>query len=361
MDLVAEQLYRELTQRHADRFDTKMNCARWSSRITTLLGSGGTARNLERLYNRLVIYPRHVKRTARDFDLFHLADHSYSQLLHALPADRTGIFCHDLDTFRCLLEPAVEPRPRWFRGMAQRILNGFRKAAVVFYSTEEIRRQILMHSLIDPTKLVQAPLGTAEEFTANPPPQPVIIPGIEPDQPFILHVGSCIPRKRIDVLLDVFAQIRTAHPALRLLKIGGQWTSQQQQQIDRLGIGSAISAIGFQSREVVAESYRRAQAVLVPSEAEGFGLPVIEALACGGVVLASEIPVLREVGAHAINYARVGDVAGWTAALDTILRGQSLATREQRLTRAELFSWRHHAQVIADTYAALLEGNTSTR
>jgi hypothetical protein len=70
------------------------------------------------------------RRLADQFDLFHIADHTYAQLVHALPADRVGVYCHDLDAFRSLLDPAREPRPRYYRVLARRILCGMQKAAV---------------------------------------------------------------------------------------------------------------------------------------------------------------------------------------------------------------------------------------
>src|SRR5262249_20945394 len=150
-------------------------------------------------------YPRHLRQRRNDFDLFHVVDHSYAQLVHALPAERTGVFCHDLDAFRCLLEPARDPRPRWFRAIARRVLDGFRKAALVFHSTEQVRGEIERHGLAAPACLVRAPYGISPEFTPDAPgpdrlPAPVVALG---GAPFLLHVGSCIPRKRIDVLLDV--------------------------------------------------------------------------------------------------------------------------------------------------------------
>src|SRR5438552_8013941 len=120
------------------------------------------------MLNRLWDYPRHLPRRVDQFNLFHLCDHSYAQLAHVLPKDRSGVFCHDLDTFRCLLDPQREPRPRWFKAMARRILGGLQKAAVVFYSTTVVRRQIEAHALLDPCRLVQAPYGIAPEFRPAP-------------------------------------------------------------------------------------------------------------------------------------------------------------------------------------------------
>ena len=88
-------------------------------RVATRLpavGRRNAAFNADRLLNRFVLFPRYARRSAARFDLFHVVDHTYAQLVHALPAGRAGVYCHDLDAFRCLLDPAADPRPRWFRG-----------------------------------------------------------------------------------------------------------------------------------------------------------------------------------------------------------------------------------------------------
>ena len=110
-------------------------------------------RNADRLINRFVDYPRSLKPHLQEFDLFHLIDHSYSQLLHGLPADRTVVTCHDLDTFTCVLEPERQPRPRWFRAMTERILSGFRKAAHVVADSAATRDEILRFGLMPPDRI----------------------------------------------------------------------------------------------------------------------------------------------------------------------------------------------------------------
>ena len=59
---------------------------------------------------------------------------------------------------------------------------------------------------------------------------------------------------------------------------------------------------------------------MLPSDAEGFGLPIIEALACGAPVIASDLPVLREVGGDAVRYCAVGDVDAWSSAIVDVIR-----------------------------------------
>ena len=357
MDLFAEML---LTQVGAADL-----CPPFRRRFTRIpwLGRRRAAFNADRLLNRLWDYPRRLRRRAAEFDLFHVCDHSYAQLVHALPAGRAGVYCHDLDTFRCVLGPAREPRPRWFRAAARHVLHGLQKAALVFYSTGWVRDQIVAYGLIDPERLVHAPPGVSPEFTPRPDERNEAVPFPAPGgRPFLLHVGSCIPRKRIDVLLSVFARVRERFPGLVLVQVGGQWTVPQLEQITRLGIGQALIQARGLSRDNLAALYRAAAVVVQPSEAEGFGLPLAEALACGAAVVASDLPVLREVGGPAAVYCPVADIDGWAAAVsESIARPESAPPRATRLAQARRYSWTTHADVLLSAYRRLLQADDPGR
>src|SRR5262245_7128515 len=141
MDLCAEMLQQGLLAQEPRVFDVRRLVPPFRHRFNRLpwLGRKKQAQDLDRLINRMRDYPRYLRsyvRQAGPDAFFHLCDHSYSQVVHELPAERTGVYLHDLDTFRCLLEPEKEPRPRWFRAMARRILRGLQKAAIVFHSTQ---------------------------------------------------------------------------------------------------------------------------------------------------------------------------------------------------------------------------------
>ena len=356
MDLCAQMLLKHLEAEHSESFQTAQVCPTFCWRFGRVprLGKKRGAYNADRLLNRFWDYPRYLSHRVDDFDLFHVADHTYAQLVHILPPERTGVFCHDIDAFRSLLEPEQEPRPLWYKAMSRRILLGLQKAAVVFYSTAEIRKQIEHYGLLDSCRLVHAPYGIGAEFSIAPastsPADLMVLEQIGA-APFVLHVGSCIPRKRIDILLEVFAAVRDKHPDLRLIKVSGEWTASQQEQIASLNIGKSLIHLHRLERTTIAALYRRASLVLLTSDGEGFGLPVIEALACGAVVVASDIPVLREVGGEAAVYCPVGQVPAWVKTVEQLLINPTLApTLETRLEQARQYSWSAHAEIIADAY-----------
>jgi glycosyltransferase involved in cell wall biosynthesis len=361
MDLAAEMLLREAQARHAAVVRVERVCPAFRRRLTRLpwFSRRNTAVNADRLLNRFWDYPHHLRRRRGEFDYFHVCDHSYSQVGLELPPERFGVFCHDLDTFRCLLAPEQERRPAWFRLMARRILRGFQRAAVVFHTTGAVRRAIERHGLIESSRLVQAPYGVAAEHTATPrgdDDATLATLGLG-DEPFLLHVGSCIPRKRIDVLLDLFATLRPSFPQLRLVKVGDPWTPAQLEQLRRLRIEDGVIHLGTLTRHPIATLYRRAALVVLPSEAEGFGLPVIEALACAAPVLASDLPTLREVGGAAALYCPVGDVPSWTHTAARVLVDSTTAPpRDARIAQAARFTWTAHAETILGAYRRLAGG-----
>jgi glycosyltransferase involved in cell wall biosynthesis len=360
MDLVADMLLKHLEAApgiQATRIRPPMNL-----RFTWLpiLGRCDAVRNTDRLVNRFFDYPRRI-REHRDFDLFHIVDHSYAQLVHALPPERVVVTCHDLDTFRCVLEPAQEPRSRVFRSMTQRILSGLCKAARVTCVSRATRDAILAQQLIPANRLDVVPNGVHPAYSPDPDATADaeaarLLGEPDPHAVDILHVGSTIPRKRIDLLLRIFAGIRKQFRGARLIRIGGPFTAGQQDLLGQLGLADCIVVLPFVSRNVLAAIYRRAALVMQPSEREGFGLPVAEALACGSPVLASDLPVLRETGGEAASYCPPGDVAAWVDCAAKLLceRVEQPDSWQRRatanLTQAARFSWTAYAQRMCGIY-----------
>jgi glycosyltransferase involved in cell wall biosynthesis len=317
--------------------------------------------------NRFWDYPRWLRAYASRFDLFHIVDHTYAHLALELPADRVVVTVHDVDAFLPLVDPertqSVLPA-----SLAAKVLNGLRRAARVICVSESTRRDLVAYGLVDANNITVIHNGV----------DPVYCPGADdaadarvtallgapgPDTVDLVHVGTTIPRKRIDTLLQIVAALHHRDARVRLLKVGGSLTEEQQAMAKALGIDNAILRLPFLQARELAAVYRRARAALITSDREGFCLPLIEALACGTHVVASDIPVLREVGADACDYAPVADVNRWTEIVATRLLedAHSDDAKRQRVARAAAFSWDAHAHAVAAVYKQVGDARSTDR
>lgn len=324
-----------------------------------------TMLNGDRLLNRFWDYPKYLRGRKKEFDLFHIVDHSYSQLAHELPPDRTIITCHDLDTFRCLLDPARERRGQMFRAMAKRILSGLGKAARVACASNSTRDELVAFDLLPAERVTVVhngvhPSCSPESNTLADVVAARLLRTSADDTIDLLHVGSTVERKRIDVLLKVFAAVLEEFPQARLIRVGGPFTAAQSALVERLRLNDAIISLPFLNRATLAAVYRRATVLLQPSEGEGFGLPVIEAMACGTPVIASDLAVMREVGGEAALYCPVADVERWSETVSGFLRSRmndqtfAAARRDAGLEQAAKFSWAEYAGKMVALYKEVL-------
>jgi glycosyltransferase involved in cell wall biosynthesis len=318
-------------------------------------GSGRLARNGDRLMNRFYDYPRWLRKQRASFDVFHIVDHSYAHLALELPPERTVITCHDLDTFQCLLDP--DCKPGWYGFFVRRTLEGFRRARHVVCVSEATRQALLRHKLLPPERISVISNGVAPCFHAAP--------AAATDEITLLHVGSTIPRKRIDVLLRVFAAVRQRIPEAHLMRGGGRFTEEQARLAASLGVDRFITVLPFLDREELADVYRRATMLLLCSEREGFGLPLAEAMACGCPVVASDIDVLRETCGDAAVYCPVADTDAWA---DTVVRlieerrrapEQWRARVERARDQAAKFSWTEAARRLVPIYREIRDTTTA--
>jgi glycosyltransferase involved in cell wall biosynthesis len=366
MNLVADMLCRSLVEQCSSAVAVTQLRPAFRHRFAGIPGfPSKLAHNGDRWMNRFRSYPVWLRDKRSDFDLFHIVDHSYSQLIHSLPAGRTVVTCHDLDTFRCLLSPQRELRPFWFRAMSRRILDGFQRAAHVIAVSEATRGELLRHNLFPPDRITVIANGVHP--ACSPLPEPAadaaaasLLRFEKGDGPLLLSVGSTLPRKRLDILLRVFAAVRRESPGARLIRVGGL-TPELERLAAELAISDAISIVPFLDAEVLAAVYRRCALLLHTAEAEGFGLPIIEAMACGCAVVASDIPVLQEVGGRAAVYCPIQDTNRWKDTVVGLLQEQLQepanweARRQQGLAHAARFSWAENAKQTSVVYQRVME------
>lgn len=180
--------------------------------------------------------------------------------------------------------------------------------------------------------------------------------GLSRSAPVVLFVGTDEPRKGLDVLIEAFAEAADVEAAVELWVCGQRgWGASP--------IGAALAShrhrdrirrLGFVDDAVLPALYRRASVVAYPSRGEGFGLPVLEAMACGASVVTTCDTVMAEVAGDAARLVPIGDVDALARAVLEAL-GEDDATRAARSQRArrrsETFTWDRCVARHLDAYA----------
>ncbi|MEO7682420.1 MAG: glycosyltransferase family 1 protein [Gemmatimonadaceae bacterium] len=330
-------------------------------RLARIFGTRSTT--IDRLVGRHFDYPRELRRRGPSGDIDHIVDQTYAASALSLRAERTVITCHDLDAFSPLNASAPRVGDRMLSALATRTLSGLRLAAHVVCDAETVKNELVIRGWVPAERISVIPAGVHPSFSnraeSSGDGNIARLLGT-PDGPEMLHVGSTIPRKRIDTLLEALAGVRKHRDDVRLLRAGGAFTDTQRQMMARLGLTGAVITLPFLSRLDLAALYRRATLVVLPSQSEGFGLPLIEAMACGTPVLASNLDVFREVAGEATAYAAVGDSRDWTRAMLAMLdeRERSPDSWGDRIARgrqhSRQFSWQEHARRLSQVYDTVL-------
>jgi glycosyltransferase involved in cell wall biosynthesis len=366
MDLVAEILMLGLRKPGMRVVDAEQVRPAMVKRLTLIpaVGRTQTAQTMDRIINRMWDYGRWLQPRMADFDLFHIVDHSYAHLVTDLPPGRSLVMCHDIDAFAGVL-PGTRAESTVGRVLARRLLNGLIASRKIVCGSYATRNALVSSGVVPASQVSVVPYGVHPSCRPTPDPRAddearKLLGPSDDGCPELLHVGSTIPRKRIDVLLNVFAALRERHRSLRLIRVGGAFTASQQRQVRRLGLGPYIRVLPFLERRVLASVYRRAAIVLQPSEREGFGLPVAEAKACGSAVVASDLPPLREVGGDGAAYCAVGDVETWTSVVSRLLDERMFDRDAWRarcvagMADARRFEPLEHARLMIEVYREVL-------
>ncbi len=177
----------------------------------------------------------------------------------------------------------------------------------------------------------------------------------------ILHVGHCGFYKNIEGILAAIPAItrQLDHPVV-FIKVGGTFTPSQQELIARLGIAPQVKHVGKVSLAELPSLYANAELFLMPSWHEGFGLPALEAMACGTPVVSSNCGSLPEVVGDAGLLVDPRDEESIAGAALRVLSDQRLSNdlRRRGLERASAFTWERTARQTLAVYRAVFEENS---
>ena len=270
---------------------------------------------------------------------------------------RSVVTIHDLSA---LLHPDKH-RARMVRRARLRLPLVVRAADQIITPTESVKREVCQRLSVKAGRVTAIPLAARAAFRPSQFAQTVTIRkqlGVEDD--FLLFVGTLEPRKNLGTLLKAFAQI-LAESSFRpqLVIAGGEgWLMDESLAfMKKVAIADRLCLTGYLKDDELCALYSSCKAFIYPSVYEGFGLPPLEAMACGAPVIAGRIPALQETLGSAALLVEPLDVEALAKAIAGLLHDESrrntLASAGQQ--QAAKFSWERTARLTLDVYRKLLK------
>jgi glycosyltransferase involved in cell wall biosynthesis len=276
--------------------------------------------------------------TARDSDIWH-APHYTMPRRGSTP---TVVTIHDLTFFT---------NPEWHErskvAFFRRAITYSAEHARVLVSVSDFSARLIDAMIPAHAPIVVAPLGVELAiFQPEDRDDESILRShaLPADVPFIFFVGTVEPRKGLDVLLDAFGEIARDDHEVELWLAGqaGWGEGPIEAQIEGHPFHARIRRLGFVVDALLPVLYRHARAVTYPSRGEGFGLPVLEAMACGASVVTTDGTVMAEVAGDGARLVPVGNADALAASLADVLHSSDDDRRQwarRARGRAEHFTW----------------------
>jgi glycosyltransferase involved in cell wall biosynthesis len=280
-----------------------------------------------------------------------------------------GMYDATAVTHTDLVLPSRQAQAFWFAKQTWAV----RRATYLFTNAESARRDVIGHLHVPARRVVVVPAAPATVFYPRDDREQLSVLahlGVPPQQPLFVYGAGINPHKNLGTLIDAFARVRSLYAEPITLIVAGDPDRSYipagpavRQHIARLGLEEAIKMPGFLPDDMLATLYSAATAAVIPSLAEGFGLPAVEAARCGAAVILSDLPAHRETLGDAALYFPPNDVSALVRSMLCVMEDptfrQDLARRAQQAVSN--LSWEAAAEGLHSLIMRALRENRSDR
>lgn len=259
---------------------------------------------------------------------------------------------HDL-TYMYFPEATEEKNLAHLRRVVPRSIK---KADFIITVSESVKKELVKEFNLNPDRCVTTPIPPDDIFFTEVAPSAIVSVKekytIPADKKYIYFIGNLEPRKNLSALIRAYCalpeEIKEAHC---LVLAGGKgWKTEETEATltAAQAAGESIHHIGFIDQEDSPALYQGASLFVMPSLYEGFGIPVLEAMAGGTPVVAADIPVLREVGMNAAHYANTADTVQFAREIQNAL--ETTHSKQDLQENARRYSWVDNIDKIKAAY-----------
>jgi glycosyltransferase involved in cell wall biosynthesis len=316
---------------------------------------------IKKYYETFWRHPRAVSRLAAD--IFHVVDQSEAHIAYGLNRLNKPVVvtCHDLVQF---VYPEILQDQSRFPALSlatwKYAVRGMEKANHVIAVSTNTAQDITNMLKIKPEQTTVIPNGISAKFQILPNSEAAKIRQQytrSPDTFCLLNIGSTHQRKNIMTVLQVLKSLTEKGIPICLWRTGSDFTKKQKYFIEEHHLAPHIFDLGRPDAAHLVQIYNAADALLAPSLYEGFGLTVVEAMACGTPVITSNVSSLPEVVENAAIQVDPLDIEAITRAICKIRHDRSYYSYlvEKGLLRAKFFSWEKTAEQVAKVYEGLVQ------
>lgn len=311
--------------------------------------------------DRFVLFRFSLRRALTWADVVHICDHSNAMTVPWLRGKPHLVTCHDLLAIRGARGGIAEHRVRFTGRLLQRwIVSGLRHAQRVVCVSRQTARELQQAAGIAAAKVSVVPNALNYPYAPMPQAEATLrmrTIGLSLSQPYVLHVGGNDWYKNRPGVVRIFAELvkRPGYAAHRLVLAGKAWDADLAALVAGSGVAGRTDAVVDADNEMLRALYSRANFLLFPSLAEGFGWPIAEAMACGCPVVTTGRAPMTEVGGEAALY--LDDPADAAGCARRIV--DAMGSRERRVALGFAQAARFDAAAMQTGYLAVVAQATA--